>query len=237
VDRTTLTQRILLIYSGVITLVVSVLLLAAASSEHNQKKQSFDEIDVKRINLVEPDGTLRMIISNRTNFPGLIVKGKEYPHKRDTAGMIFFDDEGTENGGLIFGGSKDKAGKVQSWGHLSFDRYMGDQVFVVDAAEEDGQHHSEIKVIDEPNVPMNEITDALQLPADQRQARLKELFSGNNTPRQRVYLGRKTDQSAALQLKDLEGRDRIVMMVAADGTPSLQFLDDQGKVIKQFSTQ
>ena len=84
---------------------------------------------------------------------------------------------------------------------------------------------------------MNEITDALRLPADQRQARLKELFSGNNKPRQRVYLGRKTDQSAALQLKDLEGRDRIVMMVAADGTPSLQFLDDQGKVIKQFPTQ
>ena len=102
-DRSVLTQHVLLIYSGVLTVVLCVVLLSGASS---RKKTSFDEIDVKRINLVEPDGTIRMVISNRADFPGLIVKGKEYPHDRQTAGMLFFDDEGTENGGLIFGGAK-----------------------------------------------------------------------------------------------------------------------------------
>lgn len=230
-DRSAFTQRVLLVYSGVLTVVLSVVLLTGSAS---QKKTSFDEIDVKRINLIEPDGTLRFVVSNKANFPGLIVKGKEYPHDRQTAGMIFFNDEGTENGGLIFGGSTGKDGKVQSWGHLSFDQYMGDQVAVLNAEEEDGQRHAGLQFVDEPDIPMSQVTDALQLPAEQSKAKLRELYSGKNRPQHRVYLGRKADRSAALELKDDQGRDRIVMMVAADGTPSLRFLDEQGKVVGQF---
>ena len=64
---------------------------------------------MRRINIVEPDGTTRMILSNKADAPGLIIRRKEYPHPdRKSAGVIFFDDEGTENGGLIFGDLKRK---------------------------------------------------------------------------------------------------------------------------------
>jgi hypothetical protein len=231
VDRNALTQRALLVYSGILTIVLSVVLLTASSQP---KKTSFDEIDVKRINLIEPDGTLRLVMADRARFPGLIVKRKEYPHDRQTAGMLFFDDEGTENGGLIFGGMKDKGGKIQSWGHLSFDQYLGDQVVVLDAEEAEGQRHSGIQFVDEPDIPMTQVTDALQLPSEQRRAKLHELFAGKNKPQPRLYLGRRIDRSAVLELKDTQGRDRIRMVVAADGTPSLQFLDEQGNVIREF---
>lgn len=229
-DRTALTQRLLLVYSGVLTIVLCVVLLSGAKSE---KKVRFDEIDVKRINVVEPDGTVRLIISDKAHFPGLIVRGKEYPHDRPTAGMLFFNDEGTENGGLIFGGKKDKDGKVESWGHLSFDQYEGDQVMTIDAGEEEGKRRSTLQVIDEPDIPINQITDALQLPEAQRKVRLEDLFTKNKASK-RIFLGRDIDRSAALQLKDAQGRDRIVLKVAADGTPSLQFLDERGKVIGQL---
>jgi len=81
-DRTAVTQRVLLVYSGALTIVLCVVLLSGSSFQSQSKKGSFDELDVKRINLLEPDGTLRLVISNRANFPGLIVKGKEYPHDR-----------------------------------------------------------------------------------------------------------------------------------------------------------
>jgi hypothetical protein len=69
-------------------------------------------VSLCRINIVEPDGTTRMILSNKTDAPGLIIRRREYPHPdRKSAGVIFFDDEGTENGGLIFGGSKTKEGR------------------------------------------------------------------------------------------------------------------------------
>ena len=35
-----------------------------------KRKASFDQIDVKRINVVEPDGTIAMVVSNRADFPG-----------------------------------------------------------------------------------------------------------------------------------------------------------------------
>ena len=229
--RTALTERVLLIYSGALTGVLSIVLLSGSGAPRTNA--SFDQIEVHRINVVEPDGTIRLVISDQSRFPGLIVKGKEYAHDRETAGMLFFNDEGTENGGLIFGGSKDKSGKVRSWGHLSFDQYMGDQVVVLDAAEEDGQRHSGIQFVDEPDIPMSEITGALMLPPARREARLQQLFS-KDKPEQRAYLGRRSDRSAALLLKDPQGRDRVVMAVSADGNPSLQFLDEQGKVLAQF---
>jgi hypothetical protein len=230
VDRTALTQRLLLVYSGVFTIVLCVVLLTGAEKE---KKTSFDEIEVKRINVVEPDGTVRLIISDKSHFPGAIVKGKEYPHDRATAGLLFFNDEATENGGLIFGGKRDKDGKITSWGHLSFDPYEGDQVMMIDAGEEEGQRHSAVEVIDQPDIPINQITDALLLAPAQPQARLEELFSKNKSHK-RIDMGRNTDQSAALQLKDVQGRDRIVLKVAADGTPSLQFFDQLGNVTSQL---
>ena len=134
------------------TIAFAVVVLAGFAE--SRQKQTFDEIDVHRINVVEPDGTLRMVISNKADFPGIIIKGKETPHPdRATAGMLFFNDEGTENGGLIFGGSKDKQGKVTSYGHLSFDQYEQDQVFSIDAGEENGQRTSELRMIDRARPP------------------------------------------------------------------------------------
>jgi hypothetical protein len=49
-----------------------------------------------------------------------------------------------------------------------------------------------------------------------------------------LFLGRKADRSAALILKDPEGRDRIVLKVGTDGAPSLQFLDASGKVLNEM---
>jgi hypothetical protein len=115
-------STLLAFYAGVVTSALGFLLLSGFGPQKPGPK--FDEIEVHRINVVEPDGTLRMVISNKAAFPGAIIRGKEYPHaERKTAGMLFFNDEGTENGGLIFGGSKDKGGHVESYGHLSFDQY------------------------------------------------------------------------------------------------------------------
>jgi hypothetical protein len=75
------------------------------------RRQSFDEIQVHRIDVVEPNGTLRMVISNKNRLPPVIVNGKEHPEMgepRPQAGMLFYNDEGSENGGLIFGGHRNE---------------------------------------------------------------------------------------------------------------------------------
>lgn len=234
-DRTALTHCLLFAYSGVLTIVLCVVLLIGAASHKNT---IFDQIDVERINVVEPDGTVRLVISDKVYFPGLVIKGKEYPYDRHTAGMIFFNDEGTENGGLIFGGMKNKDGQPESYGHLSFDKYMGDQLMAVESGQQGGRISSGIDFIDDADIPMSVITDALQeaakLPPDQRNAKMTQALKGQPKSEKRVHLGRNPDESSSLELKDKAGHNRIVLRVAADGTPTLQLLDEQGKVTSEF---
>ena len=119
--------RFLAVYSGVLTIVFAVTLLTGLAE--SRQRQKFAEIDVERINVVEPDGALRMVISNKASFPGIIIKGKETPHPdRKTAGMPSTMKVRRTVADYL-GGSKDAAGKVSSYGHLSFDRYEQDQVF------------------------------------------------------------------------------------------------------------
>ena len=237
-------QRFLAVYSGVLTIVFCITVLcgftgATAKRQNPAARQSFDEIDVHRINVREPDGTLRMVISNMQSFPGAIIKGKEYPHEdRKTAGMLFFDNEGTEDGGLIFGGLKDAQGNVSSNVHLSFDQYMQDQVLTLDGGEENGKRYSTIAMNDQPDYPITETIEAMNridtLPKAERDAAWKGFFTTHASSHARVRLGRLEDKSAALVLKDVNGKSRIVMKVAADGTPSLEFLDADGHVVSEL---
>jgi hypothetical protein len=120
-------QRFLAIYSGALTLTFAVTVLCGFSRE--KKSETFDQITVHRLNVVEPDGTPRMVISNHDKLPGLIVHGKEQAFARPQAGMLFYNDEGSENGGLIFGGYRNEKGEVvDSGGSLSFDKYGENQI-------------------------------------------------------------------------------------------------------------
>lgn len=232
-------QRFLVVYSGVLTAVFAVTVLSGFVGA-TTKKTTLGELTVQRINVVEPDGTLRMVISNKATEPGLIIKSKEHPHPtRSSAGIIFYNDEGTENGGLTFEGKMGKDGQGESSGHLSFDEYEQDQAFVEEYGQQEGKRYARLVFADNPHVPMSkvvEFTDSIsQLPADEKKKRMAEFIASNQYKiKPRMVLGRLPDDSVMLGLNDSEGRPRIRMQVAPDGTPSLQMLDDKGKVIGQL---
>lgn len=140
--------QLLSIYSAALSTTLAVVMLTSAAS-HSSK--SFDEIRVHRIDVVEPDGTLRMIISNRSRLPGVIVKGKEAPPSdRPQAGMIFYNDEGSENGGLIFGGRRNEKGEVvDSGGSLSFDKYGANQIVQLAGVDDKTDRFAGLAVSDE----------------------------------------------------------------------------------------
>jgi len=120
-------QRFLVVYSGLVTLAFGLTVFCGFAMQ--TKKASFEQFDVQRINLVEPDGTLRMVISDHAKLPGIIIRGKEQPFRRPQTRMLFYNDEGSENGGLIFGGRRNPRGEVvDSGGSLSFDKYHANQI-------------------------------------------------------------------------------------------------------------
>src|SRR6202161_930577 len=103
--------RFLAIYSGVLTLMFSGTVLCGFAMMRNPQ---LGIITARRINLVEPDGTVRLTISNRADFPGGWNRKKEYPRpdRREAAGMLLMSEEGSEQGGFIWGASKLPDGSV-----------------------------------------------------------------------------------------------------------------------------
>src|SRR3546814_5078129 len=89
-------NRLLMLYSGVLTAACAVAVATSAGADTPPAKAAFDEIDVKRINIREDDGTIRMIMSNTSRSPGIIMHGKERPHPSGNrgAGIIFYNNEG-----------------------------------------------------------------------------------------------------------------------------------------------
>ena len=66
-------QRFLAIYSGLLTLIFAVTVLCGFSIVRNAQ---FGIITARRINIVEPDGTVRLTLSNQADFPGAWNRGK-----------------------------------------------------------------------------------------------------------------------------------------------------------------
>jgi hypothetical protein len=229
-------NRLLVVYSSILTVAVAVALFTGAAGRRTAR---FEAIDVQRINVLEPDGTVRLVLSSKALFPGIIFKKKEYPHpNRSTAGILFYDDEGTENGGLIFGGEKGKDGKVSAYGHLSFDQYDQDQVFTIDASEDDGYRKARLSIWDRPDYSIGELLDLQArikgMTADEQKAEYAKFFAQREKAQPRVFLGKSDNGSVSLRFNDKQGRERLILEVAPDGAPLVRFLDENGKETGRF---
>lgn len=227
-------QRALVIYSGVLTAALAAVLLTGAAA--NVGPARFTTLDVERINVREPDGTLRLAISNRDSFPEIPVRGKEFTHpNRDTAGMLFVNDEGTEVGGLVWGGHE-RDGRRFSGGSLTFDGYEQDQTVQMMGFQDGKTRMSGLTVTDRPDESLDfAILSNIGNLSESEQA--AAVTAANMTGQQRAFLGRQASGASELVLRDAAGKRRLVLSVASDGGARIDFLDDAGKVIRTMTPE
>ena len=229
--------RLLKGYAVVVTILLGTLSIAAF--RQSSQKTRFTEIDVERINIVEPDGKLRMVISNRPRSIGPIYKGKPFGYPGGTRpGMIFFNDEGTENGGLTFTGRTREDGTYSSSVGMSFDQFNQDETLTLRYTDENGRKASAITIADRDTRDIYDLImqrDSINKMTDStaRAAALQRLFGprdGVPLAATRVYLGRDRSKAAVLNLYDPNGKPRLRLKVDSLGGASLEFLDEQGTV-------
>lgn len=208
------------------------------------RHEKFDEITVGRINIIEPDGTKRIVISNKAQFPGDFMQGKEgaRPDRNSFAGMLFINEEGTENGGLIQKGGIGADGKISSGLSLTFDRFRQDQALQLLNHDSANHQQTAIKINDVPLYTVTSLADnkrfheaAGKLPPAERQAYWQQLNQQGRLGNNRIWLGNTADQGAALQLNDAQGRVRMRLVVSAEGKAEIQMLDEAGKVSKTIA--
>lgn len=227
-------QKALVVYSGALTAVMVGVLITGAARDDGPAR--FTEIDVERINVKEADGTLRMTISNKARFPEVIVRGQTFRHSgREATGMLFFNEEGTETGGLIWSGATID-GKRTSMGSLTFDRYEQDQTIQMLNSENGSERMVGFRVNDQPDgsldfAALGRLSD---LPAEQREAAARAA-NASFTPR--AFLGRQTSGASELVLRDAAGKPRLSLSVAPDGAAKIDFLDANGSVTRTMTPE
>ena len=222
--------RFLKIYAGVITILCGVFLLSAFAVSKNKK---FDEIDVERINIVEKDGKLKMVISNKERQHPGTMDGKVYNERKGErpAGMIFFSEKGDEIGGLIFDGD---TGKGQG-GSLTFDKFRGDQTIQLTHQEDkDGNYFAGLRMNDQ-NMPLTDFIskreEIKKLPTKELQdAAYQKMRENGESFVNRLFIGKAWNKRSLIQMSDAKGKMRLELSVEPNGNPKLNFLDENGKV-------
>jgi len=231
--------KILKMFTAILTLL---LLLTVGYTLQLKKNDVFKEITVQRINVVENNGMTRMVISNKDLSPEVLFHGKGLTPPisgQNRPGLIFYNDEGTENGGLVFMGHTDSNGKYSATGHFSFDQYNQNQVLYLQYADNNGHQNTGLHIDDWQDKPTfsqfrEKYKNAQKLPnGPEKDSLLKRLMQPKIEQRafaQRVFVGKDGDKNAMVILADRNGKPRLQLVVDSNGTSKINFLDKYGHI-------
>lgn len=184
---------------------------AHAAAPPGGHRQVLDELTVQRINIVDGSGKTRIVIANADRFPDPIVRGKPVPRSiRNAAGMVFFDNDGNEAGGVAT--MRGPSGHEMAALILDYTRQPTDGIGIVKSESKDGEHFTA------------GLTIADRLPYKPGDIETSDGVS-------RIWLAN-SDRDAALEIADTAGKPRIRIGVNRNDKPSFEVLDASGKVVK-----
>ncbi len=240
----TRTTTALTLYAAALTLAIPAGLIMGFGMAGGEERTRFTEIDVERINIIEPDGTRKLVISNRQRQTEGTIGGEEIPLDRERpAGMIFFNDDGDEVGGLVFGGDQN-----EGFVGLMFDQFKQDQVLGLTHREHtlpsgERVRMSGLMAWDRPKdrtlletVAMMQEAEAIEDP-DKRMHRMREMQDEGLLGVQRMFVGRATGGEMGIIMNDGKGRPRLLISVEREGEPSIQFIDEDGEAVRRIGPE
>ncbi len=238
-------RELVFLRSFAVATTISVFMIAATAFK-NHGKQKFGEIDVERINIVEKDGTVKMIITNVEKFPN----GKETINGKPTnedrkkrSGMLFFNEDGIECGGFIYDGKKNTNGHSSGLS-LTYDQYDGDQVMqLITQDQKVGDKRfvsSGLMFNDRPSkesqITTGEIMKELDelgkkdpKAAQEKYKMYAEQGLIGGSPR--LMLGKSRSENNGLFLFDDKGMPRAMFYVDKENNAKLDFFDNNGNII------
>ena len=231
----------------VVCLILMNLMMLFSSFADKTKKVSFEEIDAQRINIIGTTGKPVMSISNRRLIPGPSMNGKIYPKEYADSrelfsGIIFFNEQGDEVGGLIYNGFPKDSG-YYAMEHLSFDQWKHNQVVAMQYIDNGKSRRAGLRVWDRPtNASLDQIFDRFKArngvskssaAYDSITNEIKASAGRGDNGVERMFIGSQ-DEVAQVQLRDKQGRVRARFFVDKSGEARLEFFDSTGSVKNTF---
>src|SRR5688572_21799967 len=228
-------MRFLKVYVFAAASLLIVFTLSAFQSQTQRTR--FEVIDVERMNIVEKDGKVRIVLSNKARFPGLMVRGQENPFPRDVAGIALINEEGTEYG-MLATETRRASGDFGAysglrWGNIGQGSSVG---MLYD--DDNGQREAGVFITDASTAAASQLIErgrAVQQMAEgpAKSRAMAELRRAEGP--KRITVARMKDQSAAVELSDPQGKPRLRLVVDRAGAPRVDFLDATGRVTRTLN--
>ncbi|MYH27893.1 MAG: hypothetical protein F4137_03345 [Acidobacteria bacterium] len=122
----------------------------------------------------------------------------------------------------------------------TFDRWKQDQTVALQYSERNGRYSSGFAITDRPAESLLEIADLLTrlrgaASASERTRLTQEVLAAQPGYAQRMFAGRNSNEDATMELKDAEGRNRLVLSVSPEGQARIQFLDENGDTVREIT--
>lgn len=238
-------RELIFLRSFAVATVIGIFLIANSAFKKNEN-QKFGEINVERINVVEKDGTVKMIITNVGKFPNgkELINGKPTNEDRKKrSGMLFFNEDGIECGGFIYDGKKNANGHSSGLS-LTYDQYDGDQVMqLITQDEKTGDKRfvsTGLMFNDRPSKESQNKTATIMKELDElgkkdpKAAQEKyQMYEAQGLVggAPRLMLGKSRSENNGLFLFDDKGMPRAMFYVDKNNNAKLDFFDNKGNVI------
>src|SRR5262245_59413854 len=197
--RRSLRRQFLVLRAYAIASSLILIVLAGAAFRQAALPKSMGEITVERLNVVDANGTLRMVLAGKDKMHPGVMDGVVIDRPRPVAGMLFFNDEGDEVGGLTFTGTAAN-GRGRANASLMFDQLKQDQTVGFSYTESNGQRSAGFQVWDRSDtVRLSELIAKLnaanKLPAGaERDKALAGIRDAAPPGPRRIFVGKTQDR-------------------------------------------
>lgn len=234
-ELATIKKSLRLIKAYALLMTALFVVLCFAGFTQSVSKQSFEEITAKRIKIVDPAGKVRVILgSNLENA--------------NRVGLLFYNEEGTESGALVYSGKRHKDGKIDAYSLLTMDQFRSDQIIVLAYDHDGDRKRYGLTINDRPDVMSAQADEIIR---ELGQALKQAMQSGRSSAEmdalrreylsripareivaRRLFAGRDVEGSSLVTLSDPDGKPRLRLQVDKLGQASIVFLDPSGKTVR-----
>ena len=235
-----LRRQMRLLQITTLLLSVCVVLLAVNTFHPFLHSQRFRVIDAEQVNIREKNGTLKAVLSNSAGF-NEGDRAKDAPPR--FSGLMFYNEEGAEEGGLVYEGRAIPGGQDADVS-LTMDQYRQDQNVYLNHTEHKDANGTSVS----DGLQINSRPDWTKvkqeyafypkidaLPeSEQKEARLQALRRGEISTRRLFYgvkrgiSGGQEFDDAGLFIRNRWGRDAIKLYVDVENKPHFEVFDELG---------
>ncbi|MBL3659021.1 hypothetical protein [Fulvivirga sediminis] len=221
---------------------IAYLLISTDKNQNYNENKIIPEITTERLNIVGKDGNKYVVLSNPEKQALATIDGKPINPEiteRNIAGLLFFNEDGDEIGGLVYG-----IDSTDSYQLLTFDQRKNDQIMALRKDEylEGGEWKKQYGLLlqerseKQSNVIISELNNIRKIEDSILREKEYDKFYNNreNLAPQRLFIGRTYSENVGLFLMDKNNKPRLQIYLDEDGEPHIESFDKNGekKIIK-----